>query len=176
MLFQLKSDLDIGSNLLNGPLKESELAEVFDRVRTLLQIEVSDYQLYPGRVEPAAFIASPVFNVHGRIIGFVTLELGNQHVFRIFKDYSGLGSTGETMVVMRSGDELTFVAPPRNDSTGAFKYRIKIGSDRSVAMQRGRPGPTRLWRDDRLSRVTCRRRVVVSSFLSLGNGGQAGYR
>jgi methyl-accepting chemotaxis protein WspA len=140
LLFQLKSDLDIGSNLLNGPLKESELAEVFDRVRTLLQIEVSDYQMYPGRSEPAAFIASPVFNVHGRIIGFVTLELGNQHVFRVFKDYSGLGSTGETMVVMRSGDELTFVAPPRNDSTGAFKYRVKIGSDRSTAMQRAVQG------------------------------------
>ena len=66
-----------------------------------------------AEIEPAAFIASPVFNVHGRIIGFITLELGNQHVFRVFKDYSGLGSTGETLVVMRSGDELTFVAPPK---------------------------------------------------------------
>ena len=35
LLFQLKNELDIGSNLLTGPLKESELAEVFDRVRTL---------------------------------------------------------------------------------------------------------------------------------------------
>ncbi len=65
LLFQLKTELDIGSNLLNGPLKDSELAEVFDRVRTLLQIEVSDYQMYPGRSEPAAFIASPVFNRPG---------------------------------------------------------------------------------------------------------------
>ena len=90
LLFQLKTDLDIGSNLLNGPLKESELAEVFDRVRTLLQIEVSDYQMYPGRSEPAAFIAGPVFNHQGLIIAFVALELGNHHVFRVFKDYSGL--------------------------------------------------------------------------------------
>ena len=140
LLFQLKTDLDIGSNLLNGPLKESELAEVFDRVRTLLQIEVSDYQMYPGRSEPAAFIASPVFNVQGRITGFIALELGNQQVFRVFKDYSGLGSTGETMVVMRSGDELTFVAPPRNDPSAAFKYRVRIGSDRSTAMQKAVQG------------------------------------
>ena len=55
-------DLDLGSNLLTGPLRDSELAEVFDRVRTLLQVEVSDYQMYPGRSEPAAFIAGPVFN------------------------------------------------------------------------------------------------------------------
>ena len=59
LLFQLKPNLEVGSNLLTGPLKESELAEVFDRVRTLLQTEVSDYQMYPGRSEPAAFIASP---------------------------------------------------------------------------------------------------------------------
>ena len=48
LLFQLKPDLEVGSNLVSGPLKDSELAEVFDRVRTLLQTEVSDYQIYPG--------------------------------------------------------------------------------------------------------------------------------
>ena len=112
LLFQLKPNLDIGSNLLSGPLKDSELAEVFDRVRTLLQTEVSDYQMYPGRSEPAAFIASPVFNHQGLIIGFVALELGNQQVFRVFNDYSGLGETGEAMVVMRTaGDEVTLRRP-----------------------------------------------------------------
>jgi methyl-accepting chemotaxis protein WspA len=140
LLFQLKTDLNIGSNLLNGPLADSELAEVFDRVRTLLQIEVSDYQMYPGRGEPAAFIAGPVFNTDGRIIGFVALELGNQHVFRIFRDYSGLGTTGETVVVMRTGDELTFVAPPRYEPDAAFKYRVRMGSEKAGAMQNAAQG------------------------------------
>ena len=140
LLFQLKSDLDIGSNLLTGRLKDSELAEVFDRVHTLLQIEVSDYQMYPGRNEPAAFIASPVFNQEGLIIAFVALELGNQHVFRIFKDYSGLGATGDTMVVMSNGDELTFVAPPRHEPDAAFRVSVRIGSDRSTAMQKAAQG------------------------------------
>jgi methyl-accepting chemotaxis protein WspA len=140
LLFQLKSDLDIGSNLLTGRLKNSELAEVFDRVRTLLQIEVSDYQLYSGRSEPAAFIASPVFNPQGLIIAFVALELGNQHVFRLFKDYSGLGATGDTMVVMSNGKELTFVAPPRHEPDAAFKVSVRIGSDKSTAMQKAAQG------------------------------------
>jgi methyl-accepting chemotaxis protein WspA len=139
-LFQLKPELKIGANLLTGDLKKSELAEVFDRVRTLLQIEVSDYQMYEGRSEPAAFIASPVFNVQGLVIGFVVLELGNQHVFRIFNDYSGLGDTGETMVVMRMEDELTFVAPPRYEPDAAFKYHVKIGSEKSTATQKAVQG------------------------------------
>ena len=136
LLLQLQSKLEIGSNLLTGPLKDSELAEVFDRVRTLLQTEVSDYQMYPGRTEPAAFIAGPVFNSQGLIIGFIALELKNAHVFHVFKDYSGLGTTGDTMVVMRSGDELTFVAPPRSEPDAAFKYRIRLGSDKATAMQK----------------------------------------
>jgi methyl-accepting chemotaxis protein WspA len=140
LLLQHKADLELGSNLLTGPLKDSELAEVFDRVRTLLQIEVSDYQMYKGRSQPAAFIASPVFSKPGRIIGFVALELGNDHVFRIFKDYSGLGATGETMVVMRKGDELTFVAPPRNEPDAAFKHQVRVGSEKASSMQKAVEG------------------------------------
>ena len=77
MLFRLKPDLDLGSNLLTGPLKESELAEVFDRVRTLLQVGALGLPGVSGRREPAAFIAGPVFNARGEIVGFMVLELGN---------------------------------------------------------------------------------------------------
>ena len=71
-------DLDPGPNLLTGPLRDSGLAEVFDRVRTLLQVDMSDYQVYPGRSEPAAFIAGPVYDPEGRIGGYLAMELGNQ--------------------------------------------------------------------------------------------------
>ena len=50
------------------------------------------------------------------------LELGNQQVFRVLKDYSGLGETGEAMVAMRHGeDEFIYVAPPRNSDETALK-------------------------------------------------------
>ncbi len=96
--------------------------------------------MYPGRSDPSAFIASPIFNTQGRIIGFVALELGNQQVFRVFKDFSGLGETGETMVVMRAGEELTFVSPPRYEPDAAFKYQVRMGSDRASAMQKAVQG------------------------------------
>jgi methyl-accepting chemotaxis protein WspA len=141
LLFQLKPNLELGSNLLTGPLKESELAEVFDQVRTLLQTEVSDYQMYPGRSEPAAFIASPIFNNEGRIVGFMALELSNQQVFRVLKDYSGLGETGEALVAMRRGkDEFVYVAPPRNSQETALEDRGKMGAARGTAMQRAVEG------------------------------------
>ena len=141
LLFQLKPNLELGSNLLTGPLKESELAEVFDRVRTLMQSEVSDYQMYPGRSEPAAFIASPVFSTQGRIVGSLVLELSNEEVFRVLKDYSGLGETGEAMVAMRrSKEEFVYVAPPRNTDEPALKFRGKFGEIVGTAMQRAVEG------------------------------------
>jgi methyl-accepting chemotaxis protein WspA len=140
LLFQLKSDLNLGSNLLEGPLKDSELAEVFDRVRTLLQTEVSDYQMYPGRSEPSAFIASPIFGNRGRIVGFVALELNNAQVFHVFKDYSGLGETGEAMVAMRQGDSFTYVAPPRYNRDAVFKFQGQFGEAKGTAMQKAVAG------------------------------------
>jgi methyl-accepting chemotaxis protein WspA len=140
LLFQLKSDLNIGSNILTGPLKGSELAEVFDRVRTLLQSELSDYQMYAGRRMPAAFIATPIFSREGRIIGFLAFELPNDQVFRVFKEYSGLGETGEAMVAMRRGQEFTYVAPPRYSPDAAFKYRGRFDDANGRAMQRAVKG------------------------------------
>jgi methyl-accepting chemotaxis protein WspA len=141
VLFQLKPDLDLGPNLLTGPLKESELAEVIDRVRTLLQTEVSDYQMYDGRSDPAAFIASPVFSGQGLIVGFLAMELGNEQVFRVLKDYSGLGDTGEAMVAMRSSeDEFVYVAPPRNSEEKALSYKGKIHDVNGTAMQKAIEG------------------------------------
>ena len=162
LLFQLKPNLELGSNLLTGPLKESELAEVFDRVRTLLQTEVSDYEMYPGEASRQHSLRVPCFSTKGRVVGFMALELSNEQVFRVLKDYSGLGETGEAMVAMRRGkDEFVYVAPRRNsagDSTQTAGQDRRCQGNRDA---RGRPGSTRIWRSNRLPGQPCRCRVVV---------------
>jgi len=125
---------DVGNNLLTGPLKDSEFADVFVRARTLLQAVLSDYQFYPGRTEPAAFVAGPVLR-GGVPIGVAIVELGNSQVFRVFEDYSGLGETGETLVGVRRGDEITFVAPMRFDKSSAFRRKVLLSSEESAGMQ-----------------------------------------
>ena len=49
------------------------------------------------------------------------------------------------MVVMRSGEELTFVAPPRNDPDAAFKYRVQMGSEKADCHAESRARPAWLW-------------------------------
>jgi methyl-accepting chemotaxis protein WspA len=135
LLLSLKPEFEAGTNLLTGPLKETGLGEAFLRARTLLQSVLSDFQIYPGRTEPAAFIAGPI-SKDGVVIGVVIFEFGNREVFRVFREYNGLGATGETQAAMRIGDELTFVAPLRHDPEAAFHARVRLGSDRGIPMQR----------------------------------------
>ncbi len=140
LLASLVPEFEPGTNLVTGPLKETALGEVFVRARTLLQSVLSDYQTYPGRREPAAFIAGPIINNDGVVIGIVIFEFGNHEVFRIFRDYNGLGTTGETQAAMSTGDDLTFVAPLRYDPDAAFHTRIRFGSDHGIPSQRAVQG------------------------------------
>jgi methyl-accepting chemotaxis protein WspA len=139
-LLRFSTDLDPGANLLTGPLRDSELAEVFDRVRTLLQVDLSDYHLYPGQSEPAAFIAGPVYEPGGRIGGYIALELGNREVFQNFTDYNGLGETGETVIASLVGDEMWFIAPSRHERDAPPNRRVAFGSGKAIPMERAVQG------------------------------------
>ncbi len=139
LLFRVKSDLNVGEKLLTGPLKGTELAEVFQRSKMLLQSEVSDFQVYPGLAEPAVFIAHPVLK-EGAVIGVIVLQIGNSKIYRVFGDYEGLGETGETLVATRKGDQLIFVSPVRHHQDAAFNFKVRIGENLSTAMQRAVKG------------------------------------
>ncbi len=139
LLYRVKSDLDVGEKLLSGPLKGTELAEVFQRSKMLLQSEVSDYQVYPGLTNPAVFIAHPVLR-EGAVIGVIVVQIGNKEIYRLFGDYEGLGETGETVVATRKGDQLIFVSPLRHFRDAAFGTTVRIGEARSTAMQRAVKG------------------------------------
>src|SRR5262249_12703480 len=73
-------------------------------------------------------------------VGIVLFEFANDEVFRVFRDFNGLGQTGETQAAMRAGDELTFVSPLRYDPDAAFHTRIRLGADRGIPMQRAVQG------------------------------------
>ena len=142
--------MEPGENVLTGSFRGTEFSSVFERTRHLLQPVLSNYQLYPGRKEAAAFMAGPIVQ-DGLTIGYVIFEFGNDQIFRVFSDYGGLGATGETIVAMRNGDELTFVSPSRFDATTAFRKKVRLG-EKSAAIPMQRlltSGPTRGHRYDR---------------------------
>jgi methyl-accepting chemotaxis protein WspA len=139
-LFRLDEGLDVGDNLKTGPLKDTELNEAFVRTTTLLQAVFSDYQIYPGSADPKAFIAHPVFDPKGPIVGVVVLQLGNREVYRILNDFNGLGETGEVIAGQIKGDEVTVIAPSRFEPDAAFRRKVRLGTPTAIALQRGAQG------------------------------------
>lgn len=140
LLVQLVDELDIGSNLKEGPLKDSELADSFDRAKILLQAVFADYQIYPGNKAPISFVASPVFDTQGVNTGVIVLEIGNQELARILEDFNGLGETGEFVVGRLKGDEVTVVSPSRFDPNSAFRTKIRMGSSEMTGLQMAAQG------------------------------------
>lgn len=126
-LFSVQKGEDWGSNYVHGPYKDSELARVFDRAKSMQEIEVSDFDYYQASNEHNAFIAAPIMK--GRtLVGIVELQLNNAEVYRLISDYTGLGQTGETVVASLRGDRAVFIAPTRHDPSAAFRRRIPISS------------------------------------------------
>jgi methyl-accepting chemotaxis protein WspA len=134
LLLELHPGPDIGKTLFTGPLKDSELAGVVDRARTLLQTDLSDYQVYPGAQKATAYTASPILK-DGAVLGIIVIELDNDQVFSTFSDYSGLGETGESLVATNVKGAAVFVAPLRSDPAAAFHRRIEIGDKNGAAIQ-----------------------------------------
>jgi len=140
VLFRLTKDLDIGVNLGEGPLKDSELSEVVNRAKMLLQSVFSDFQVYPGVKEPLAFVASPVFDDGGVIVGVVVLQIGNEEIYRVINDYNGLGATGETVAAQIKGDEVVVVVPVRFDPGAAFRRKARLGGPDLQTLQNATQG------------------------------------
>jgi two-component system NtrC family sensor kinase len=51
-------------------------------------------------------------------------------MYRVVNDYSGLGKTGETIIVSKIGDNGVFMTPTRFDADAAFKRTFNLQSDK----------------------------------------------
>jgi methyl-accepting chemotaxis protein WspA len=131
ILFCLACEELAGKSLNEGPLRNTELAEVFDRAKTLLETEFSDFEYKEQNRTAAAYIAAPLFN-EGIIRGVIALRMNNRLISNIVEDYTGLGSTGETVVATLSANDVLLVAPSRHEANAAFKRRVLINTGEPI--------------------------------------------
>jgi methyl-accepting chemotaxis protein len=96
---------EFATNLLadGSPYHGSPLEAVFQQAvaqpKPGLPPVVVDFAFFgPARV-PSAFVAAPVFNTTGRLIGVVAVRFGAPLIAKIVADRTELGDTGETILV-----------------------------------------------------------------------------
>jgi len=107
--------------------EDFKLSKLFIKTTESLKIEISDFIYYPKIKKAALYITAPVFN-GSDFIGVIGFRLSNEGLSKLVQNYTGLGQTGETVIVSKIGDELNFVTPLRFDPVAAFRRKIDIKS------------------------------------------------
>jgi len=124
VLFAARPAEEAGRNLLRE-FPDSELTRVVDRARTILETELSDLRVHPVTGRPVAYSATPVFS-GGRLLGVLAMEVDPVRILRGHDNYTGLGSTGETVIATQQGGRAVVVAPLRSDPQAAFNVALAL--------------------------------------------------
>ncbi|HSG71876.1 MAG TPA: PAS domain S-box protein, partial [Planctomycetaceae bacterium] len=138
-LFAFTNLREPGTNYLTGPYRESELASVFDRARDANLAVLSNYVPLPGGGNPVLFVAAPI-RQDAALLGVLILEIGHEQIDALVNHYVGLGETGETLLVKREAETITFLAPTRHDPQAAFRRTVRLGDEFAQSVQRASSG------------------------------------
>ncbi len=139
ILFSSKVDKDIKSIYAAGSQRDSQLIKVFMKTNMSEETEISDFEHDPETGEGAVFISAPVFRGM-EVLGVVVVQMGTEGVHELVQDYTGLGETGETIIVSKIKEEVVFITPGRFDSEGDPRKKIQMGSEKGLDIQRAAQG------------------------------------
>ena len=130
----MRKEDDLYTNIIRGKYKDTELSKIFkDAIGVNKQI-VSDFSYYGPSGIPSAFMAQPLVD-NGVTIGVLAIQINTREIYKEFKQYEGLGTTGETILAKKIEDKALFLNPLRYNQDTAFKYSVKIGSDNGRPIQ-----------------------------------------
>ena len=108
MVYSVNKGEDFGTTFAEGgPLAGSSLGQVFQQALAIENpddIVFADFAAYgPAAGLPASFFAKPVFNAQGRKVGVLAIQLPSERLDAVIGDRTGLGETGEVIVVGPDG-------------------------------------------------------------------------
>lgn len=126
VVYSVFKEVDFTTSLVDGPLARSNLAEAYRRSLSTTDTKhgvLVDFEPYlPSYRAPASFIAAPVME-GGNRIGAVVFQVPLDRISMIMSDRSGLGETGETILV---GSDFL----PRTDSFRDPEHRSVVAAFR----------------------------------------------
>lgn len=80
-------------------------------------------------------IATPIRTQDQKDIGVLAARLNLKRFFRLINDSTGLGTTGETIVVKNIDDQIVFMAPTRHDQEAALKRMLDGSSPQAFPLR-----------------------------------------
>jgi len=141
VLYSQAKESDYGKNLLHGDLKNSGLAEVWNKVKQLKRPVFVDMRPYkPSANAPAMFLGTPVFN-NGEFKSILVFQISDTSINSIMKFRKGYGDSQEDYLVgsdylMRSDSFLD----PINHSLKSSFSNPGLGSVKTQAVEEALEG------------------------------------
>lgn len=120
---------ELGKDYMGSESAHTPLGRVLIRALTHREIEISDFEPSAADAsnEAVAYLASLVVEPKtNSVVGVVALQMSNEALTRIVQDETGLGRTGETVVIARKGNQLVFVSPTRHHPEAGFRESVPI--------------------------------------------------
>ncbi len=97
VVFTVAKESDLGQNLKSGSLSKTGLAQAYNE--GLNGIKLIDFSWYSVSDEPASFIAGPIIDSSGTLLGVLAYQISLMSINSIMQQRSGMGETGETYLV-----------------------------------------------------------------------------
>jgi len=106
IVYSLFKDIAEGQNLNKDKFIKSSLSKCFKLGLTVINIH--DFSPYPASgKEYFAFIGAPVTE-YGKVTGVMIVQLGTDGLNTIVNRHEGMGKTGETYIVGKSGENISY--------------------------------------------------------------------
>lgn len=106
ILYTVVKAADIGSNLLTGPLKDDALGRAFQAALKAAPDAapiLTVFETYaPADGQKSAFVVTPV-RMNDRVIGVLAIRVSSKFLNPMFANDTGLGETGESLLVSADG-------------------------------------------------------------------------
>ncbi len=109
VVYTINREADLGQNVLAGPLSKSGLGKCF--ARATKGPSVHDFEPYaPSGGRHIAFLGAPLIEKYGTLKGVLIFKIDSTAINAVVQRRGGMGKTGESFLVGRSGTESIFLS------------------------------------------------------------------
>lgn len=128
IVYTQAGESDFDTNILTGKYKDSGLSRAVRKALDTTSPAIEDFAPYaPSNGKPAAFIAAPILE-SGKMKGVVALQISMDEIQKIMDDRTGLGKTGESYLIGKSRDIISFRSNMVTMGDGKFKIGYDISN------------------------------------------------
>jgi diguanylate cyclase (GGDEF)-like protein/PAS domain S-box-containing protein len=143
VVYTYKREEDYGKNINGTYLQNTALSKVSLQALSLLDTAISSLEYYPPSKRKSSFIATPII-VNQKILGVIAVQLNENYIFDLVKNYNGLGESGEVVAgaMMRDG-RIVAAIPLKYDPDAFTNERVLNTGPKATGMKeavQGRAG------------------------------------